>query len=101
MDTKKLTPDQRELVQMLLYAREKEAQLSILANALGGTTLEEEASYLEERASHYDFVFWETLGKLTDDTVDSFLEIYKGSADKVEEAVSDRKELFRQILETK
>lgn len=101
METKKLTPDQRELLQMLVYAREKEAQLSILANALNEPMYKEEYSYLEERASHYDLVFWETLGKLTDDTIDSFIDVYETSADKVEERVSQYRELSGQTPEEK
>ena len=72
-DRIKLTTDQKKLFQMLLYAKEKESQLSILANSLNEPAYKEECSYLEERASLYDFVYWETLGKLTGETVDSLL----------------------------
>lgn len=73
MEKLRLNADQRKLLQMLLYAKEKESQLSILANSVNEPAYKEECSYLEERASLYDFVFWETLGKLTGETVDSIL----------------------------
>ena len=76
-----LTEDQRKLFQMLLYAKEKESQLSILANSLNEPMYKEEYSYLEERASLYDFVYWETLGKLTGETVDS---LFAGKISEVE-----------------
>ena len=73
MEKLRLNADQKKLLQMLLYAKEKESQLSILANSVNEPAYKEECSYLEERASLYDFVFWETLGKLTEETVDSIL----------------------------
>lgn len=73
MEKLRLNADQKKLLQMLLYAKEKESQLSILANSVNEPAYKEECSYLEERASLYDFVFWETLGKLTGETVDSIL----------------------------
>jgi hypothetical protein len=76
-----LTTDQKKLLQMLLYAKEKESQLSILASALDEPMYKEESSYLEERASLYDFVYWETLGKLTGETIDS---IFAGKLSEVE-----------------
>lgn len=80
-DRIRLTTDQKKLLQMLLYAKEKESQLSILANSLNEPAYKEEYSYLEERASLYDFVYWETLGKLTGETVDS---LFSGRLSEVE-----------------
>lgn len=73
MEKLQLNTDQKKLLTMLIYAKEKESQLTMLANALNEPMYEEESSYLEERASLYDFVYWETLGKLTGETVDSIL----------------------------
>ena len=73
MEKLQLNTDQKKLLTMLIYAKEKESQLTMLANALNEPMYEEESSYLEERASLYDFVYWETLGKLTAETVDSIL----------------------------
>ena len=84
MDGQKLTRDQRKAIQMLLYAREKESQLSILANALNEPMYSEENAYLEKKASLYDFVFWETLGKLTGETVNSLLELTSEASKEVE-----------------
>lgn len=81
MEKLRLNADQRKLLQMLLYAKEKESQLSILANSLNEPAYKKEYSYLEERASLYDFVYWETLGKLTGETVDS---IFSGKLSEVE-----------------
>lgn len=87
MDRLKLTPDQRKLLQMLLYAKEKESQLSLAKNALDEPIYKEEASYLEERSSLYDFVYWETLGKLTGDTPDTYIVAEEEAIEEVEKRV--------------
>lgn len=84
MDRLTLTKDQLELLYMLLYAKEKESQLSILANSIDEPIYEEESSYLKERASLYDFVYWETLGKLTGETMNSFISNAELASEKVE-----------------
>lgn len=84
MDRLTLTQDQLELLHMLLYAKEKESQLSILANSIDEPIYEEESSYLKERASIYDFVYWEALGKLTGETMNSFISNAELAIEKVE-----------------
>lgn len=104
MERVKLTPDQRELLQMLIYAKEKESQLSMLANSLSEPAYKEECSYLEERASLYDFVYWETLGKLTGETIDSYLRAEEEAMEAVEKRALyysqlDRDRQFEEVEE--
>lgn len=93
MDKLTLTPDQRKLLQMLLYAKEKESQLTLAKQALEEPIYKEESSYLEKRASLYDFVYWETLGKLTGESVDSYIR----SEEEAMEAVEKRALYYSQL----
>jgi hypothetical protein len=93
MDRLTLTQDQRKLLQMLLYAKEKESQLTLAKQALEEPIYKEESSYLEKRASLYDFVYWETLGKLTGENVESYIK-YAGEA---MEAVEERALYYSQL----
>ena len=104
MDRLTLTPNQRKLLQMLLYAREKESQLTLMKQALDEPIYKEESSYLEKRASLYDFVYWETLGKLTGETIDSYLRAEEEAMEAVEKRALyysqlDRDRQFEEVEE--
>lgn len=79
-----LSEAQRELLQMILYAREKESQLSILSNAVNEPTYRGAYNYLENQAYGYDLVFWEALEALTGETIDTLLKGYEEATDKVD-----------------
>ena len=86
-----LSKAQRELLQTILYAKEKEAQLAILANAVEEPSYKGTFNYLENQAYGYDLVFWEALEALTGETVDTLLE----GEEEVALKVDVRAESFR------
>lgn len=93
-----LNEEQKRLLRKLLSAKDSFEQLHSLAHTIEDNSyMKKEHDYLEEQAGAYDYIFWDTLEKLTGETIDT---LYPASGDQTEEEEALREEAER-VLEAR